>query len=316
MRQFTVEAFRMRTVAALLFMVSLGSASAQQDPMYSMYMWNMMAIQPGYAGSADVLNATLLSRVQWSAINGAPVTHSLSAHSPVNARSLGLGGSLVNDRIGRTYTTSAYADIAYRFRVTAETRLALGLKAGLDYAHIANTQVENTDPNDPTFQADLAGRVHPNFGFGAYLWSKKGYVGLSVPRLLRNYLGRYNDDGITTRFMQEATHAFLTAGYVFPMGTVKFKPSIMVRATEGAPITTDLSAVFFFQDKFMLGAAFRQGDCATGILAVQATDQFRVGYAYDLGISRLNRYANGAHEVMLSYNPVFTRERIRSPRYF
>lgn len=306
----------MRILSAIVVASLALTATAQQDPMYSMYMWNMMAIQPAYAGSADVLNATALSRIQWAAIEGAPTTQSLSLHSPLNARTIGLGGNLAHDRIGRTYTTSAFADIAYRMRVNGNTRLALGLNAGINHAYVANSKVENTDPNDPTFQADISGRICPNFGFGAYLWSKKGYVGLSVPKLLLNYLGRYSQDGMSSQFIQEATHIFLTAGYVFPMGTVKFKPSIMIKASEGAPLSGDVSATVFLQDKFILGAAYRYGDSFTGILALQATNQIRVGYAYDMGISLLNRRANGAHEVMISYAPVFTRDKIRSPRYF
>ncbi len=306
----------MRTVVALLFAAMMGNVCAQQDPMYSMYMWNMLAIQPGYAGSADVLNATALSRIQWSAINGAPVTHSLSVHSPVNERTLGIGGNLVHDRIGRSTTTSAFADIAYRMVVTKKYRLALGLQAGVNLASIANTKVENTDPSDPTFQADISGRVCPNFGFGAYLWSSNSYLGISVPKLFKNYLGRFSNEGINERFFQEATHVFITAGYVLPLGTVKFKPSIMLRATEGAPLSADISANFFLYDKIVLGAAYRNGDSVTGILAVQATEQVRVGYAYDMGLSAVTRRANGAHELMISYNPVYNRERVRSPRYF
>jgi len=299
--------------ASLLLAIGL---HAQQDPMYSMYMWNMMTMNPGYAGSNDVLNVTALSRVQWAAISGAPVTHSLSAHAPVNRRSLGLGGSVVHDRIGRTNTTSAFADIAYRFRLTPKTRLSLGLKAGLNHANIANTQVENTDPNDPTFMADISGRVSPNFGFGAYLWSKRGYVGVSVPKLLRNYLGRTSNDGIVTTFQQEATHLFLTGGYVFPMGTVKFRPSMMVRASEGAPLSADLGANFFFHDRFSLGASYRHGTSITGIFSLQLNDQFRAGYAYDASLNAATQQGRGAHEIMISYDPVFTRDRVRSPRYF
>jgi type IX secretion system PorP/SprF family membrane protein len=306
----------LRTALLVITIATAALSRAQQDPMYSMYMWNMLSVQPGYAGSADVLNATALSRVQWAAINGAPVTHSLSAHAPINMRSLGAGGSLVHDRIGRTYTTSAFVDIAYRMRITRKTRLALGLKGGINHATIANTQVENTDPNDPTFMADMSGKVHPNFGFGAYLWSRKGYLGISVPKLLRNYLGIMEDDGVSSRFSQEEPHAFLTGGYVFPIGSVMFKPAFMVKAVSGAPLSMDLSANFLFMEKMWLGAAYRHGDSVTGICSFQVTDQFRAGYAYDLGTSMLNRHANGAHEIMISYDPVFNRERVRSPRYF
>ena len=291
-------------------------AQAQQDPMYSMYMWNMMPISPGYAGSSDVLNVTAISRIQWAAIQGAPPTHSLSGHAPINRQTLGAGASLTYDQIGRSTTTSFFGDVAYRMRFRNKTRLALGLSAGFNHAQIANTQVENTNPNDPTFLNDQSGKILPNFGFGAFLWSKKGYVGLSVPKLLRNYMGKINTDGVVTQLSKEATHGFLTAGYVFPLGTVIFKPATMIRMTEGAPLSVDVSANFLFMEKMWVGAAYRNGDSVTGIFSFQITDQFRAGYAYDFGISKLNRRANGAHEIMLSYDPVFSRERVRSPRYF
>ena len=291
-------------------------AQAQQDPMYSMYMWNMLPISPGYAGSSDVLNVTAISRIQWAAIQGAPTTHALSGHAPINRRSLGAGASLTYDQIGRSTTTSFFGDIAYRMRVTNKTRLALGLSAGFNHAQIANTQVENTNPNDPTFQNDQSGKILPNFGFGALLWSKKGYVSLSVPKLLQNYMGKTNIDGMVTRLSKEATYAFFTAGYVFPLGTVVFKPATMIRMTEGAPISIDVSANFHFMEKMWVGAAYRNGTSVTGIFSFQITDQFRAGYAYDFGINRMNSRTNGAHEIMLSYDPVFTRDRVRSPRYF
>lgn len=307
--------FPMRYLLILLILWLQAPLRAQQDPMYSMYMWNMMAIDPAYAGSADVLNVTALTRLQWLGIQGAPVTHSLSAHAPVNRQSLGAGLSVVSDRLGRTNTTSVFGDLAYRIRVTKKTRLAFGLKMGINHAQIANTAVENTDPNDPTFAADLSGKVVPNFGFGMFLWSKKGYVGISMPKILRNYLST-TVEGRTVGYAHESPHGFFTAGYVFPMGTVKFKPAVMVKASEGAPLSTDLSATFFIMDRFCLGAAWRNGDSVTGITSVHVNDQWRIGYAYDLGTSALASRSGGSHEIMLSYDPIFTRQRVRSPRYF
>ena len=201
-------------------------------------------------------------------------------------------------------------------RITPTIRLALGLKAGINHASVANTQVENTDPNDPLYMADISGRVSPNFGFGGYVWSKRGYAGLSVPKLLRNYLGRADNDGMVTSYQQETTQMFLTAGYVLPLGTVKFRPSIMLRASEGTPPLAEVAANFFFRDRFSVGAMYRHGSSVSGIFSLQLNDQFRAGYAYDMGTNTFTRTSRGTHEIMFSYDPVFTRERVRSPRYF
>lgn len=306
-----------KRIHTLFLGLLLGLAGhAQQDPMYSMYMWNMMSIMPGYAGSSGVLNATALSRVQWAAINGAPVTHSLSAHTPVKYHGLGVGGDLVHDRIGRTYTTSLFGNVSYAIRVTRHTKLAFGLKVGLNHVSARHTQVENTDPNDPTFSADITSRARPNFGFGMYLWSRKGYVGVSAPKLMRNYLGSFTSDNVVMSFNQERAHYFLTAGYVLPVGSVKVKPSMMVRVIEGAPISVDVAGHVFIQDRFSIGTGYRHEDGIQGMFSMQLNDQLRMGYAYTVGTSLLARRSSGSHEIMLSYDPVFTRERVRSPRYF
>ncbi len=307
---------RTRLHTLVLGLLLTGAGHAQQSPMYGLYMWNMMTVMPGYAGSAGVLNATAVSRVQWAAINGAPITHALSAHAPIKFHNLGWGGSLVHDRIGRTYTTAFYTDVAYRIKVTRHTQLAFGLKVGLDHVSARHTQVEHTDPNDPTFSADVSSRVRPNFGAGLYLWSRKGYLGLSAPKLLRNHQGRSELDGVIMDMNQETPHYFVTAGYVLPVGSVKVRPSILVRATEGAPLSMDVAAHVFMMERLSLGAGYRHGDGIQGMFSVQMTDQLRMGYAYTVGTSPLARRSNGSHEIMFSYDPVFTRERVRSPRYF
>ncbi len=292
------------------------SINAQQDPMYTMYMWNMMAINPAYAGSADVLNVTALSRAQWANIPGAPVTHSISAHAPVNRQSLALGMGLVSDRIGRTGTSSAFGDVAYRTRITPKMRLSFGLKFGLNHAQVNNTQLQNIDPEDPLFLTDQSDQLVPNFGAGIYLWSTRSYLGVSVPKLRRNYLGSVENENSNTLFAQESPHLFITGGYVIECGTVKIKPAFMLRMTEGAPPSGDLSVNVLLRDRFWIGSAYRNGSNVSGIFSIQLNDQFRAGYAYDLCLDPLMIGGRSSQEIMLSYDPIFNRDRIRSPRYF
>lgn len=298
------------------FAMQMGTAMAQQDPMYSMYMWNMVAVHPAYAGSADVLNATAVSRMQWTGLAGAPLTHSLSLHAPVDRESLGAGLSVVNDRIGRTSTSSVFGDIAYRVKLTRRTRLAFGLKFGFNHAQISNSLVENTDPEDPLFAIDQSGKVLPNFGFGFYLWSQRGYFGASIPKLRRNPLLDFDTDLGNVGSMVEMPHLFVTAGYVFDLGQVKFKPAVLFRGAQGVPFNADLSANFLCFERFWIGGAYRTSGSVSGIMSLQLNDQFRAGYSYDMGISSLISRTFGSHEIMLSYDPVFNKKKMRSPRYF
>ena len=300
----------------LLFFVAI-MARAQQDPMYTMYMWNTLAVNPGYAGSADLFTVTGLARQQWVGLAGAPSTQTLTAHTPLPMESLGVGLSLVHDQVGPVNNTLASVDVAYRIRLTDRSRLAFGLKAGVDLMQLKLGGLQNVDANDPLFGADINAKAKPNFGFGLYYWNAKGYLGLSAPKLLEHE--RFETDAATTvvSAVRQRRHYFLIGGYVFDLGPdVKFRPSFLVKAVEGAPISLDLSAMFLLREKLWLGAAYRNQDAFSALIAYQISDQFKVGYAHDFTTTELRSYHSGTHELMLSYDLRFNKEKTLSPRYF
>jgi len=231
--------------------------------------------------------------------------------------SLGVGLSLVHDQVGPVNNTLASVDVAYRIRLTDRSRLAFGLKAGVDLMQLKLGGLQNVDANDPLFGADINAKAKPNFGFGLYYWNAKGYLGLSAPKLLEHE--RFETDAATTvvSAVRQRRHYFLIGGYVFDLGPdVKFRPSFLVKAVEGAPISLDLSAMFLLREKLWLGAAYRNQDAFSALIAYQISDQFKVGYAHDFTTTELRSYHSGTHELMLSYDLRFNKEKTLSPRYF
>lgn len=301
-------------LSALL--LQCAQVKAQQDPLFTTYMWNMMTVNPGYAGSADVMNATLTCRKQWVGYEGAPSTNSLIVHSPLRNRKLGLGVAIIDDRIGPSRTSGFYGDFAYRVRLNKTSRLAFGLKAGFTSMRMNMTSVSGTNAADPVFQSNISGGLHPNFGFGMYYWNKMSYLGISVPKLLDDQLLSGNENGSVTLYSQRR-HYFLVGGYVWSIArSLKFRPSFLVRAVEGAPLSADVSANFLIMEKLWTGAAYRSSKEVSAILSYQLNDQLRAGYAYDMTLSELKGQQGGSHEVMLSYDLSFTKRLLRSPRYF
>jgi type IX secretion system PorP/SprF family membrane protein len=249
-------------------------------------------------------------------MDGAPATNAFLAHSPLRLRSLGLGLSVVEDRIGPSRTGSFFADFAYRIRVTRESRLAFGLKAGGTTMRLNLSEVSGTDLNDPVYQRNLSSGFQPNFGFGLYYWSHKGYIGLSAPKLLNASVTGSDENGVVTVYDQ-AMHGFLTAGYVFQLShDLKLRPAMLLKAVMGAPASADLSANFLFREKLWAGLAYRTSNDVATILSYQLSEQLRAGYAYDLSLSPLRTRTSGSHELMVSYDLLFSKRMLRSPRYF
>lgn len=302
----------------LLLGVTLTSVkvNAQQDPQYTMYFWNLQALNPGYAGTSEVLTATGLSRHQWTGLGGAPTTQTLAMHSPLRNDKLGLGFSIVHDEVGPVTTNLIYADFAYKIKTTENAHLSLGLKAGINLFAADLGELDNVSVDDPLLVGAQSSST-PNFGFGAYYYSDKGYVGLSVPKLLENGLGESDETSGSIQTILEQRHYFLIAGYVFDLNeTLKLRPSIVTKVVNGAPLSVDLSANMFIHDRLSLGAAYRFNDSASGIIGYQITDQLRAGYSHDFTLSDLRDHHSGTHEFMLGFDLQVLRERTLSPRYF
>ncbi len=286
-------------VASALFAFT-EDANAQQDPMYTQYMDNLLVINPGFAGTKEIGNLLMVSRTQWVSFDGAPKTLSLSYHAALKEKNIGLGFSVLNDRIGPQKQTGVYFDYSHFLKISEKFRLGMGLKAGVSFYRAALTELNPIDP-DPIFSTDIYKNFLPNLGIGFYLFSDDTYFGLSVPKLIRNTIN--DDDYLTEQIQRQEIHVYLVAGQQFTLSeTMQLKTSTMLRYVQIAPITWDITAMLGFKERFWFGGMFRMGD-SYGILAqFDINEKMRIGYSYDITYSVLNTFNNGTHEIMFSYN--------------
>lgn len=315
-----------KQLLSLLAAVTLSTASyAQQDPMYTQYMFNMLGVNPAYAGSRNVLSVTGLYRNQWLGIDGAPVTQTLSVDFPVSNKRIGLGVTLVNDKIGIQKNLNAYLSYSYRLRL-GKGVLSLGLQAGANnYSANFNPVMTNSLYNggngggtqDPAFQQNFT-KTLPNVGAGLYYSTDKFFLSLSAPKILQYSLSTAVT-GISSanNIARQYRHFFLSSGFVLPLSeNVKLKPSFLLKAVEGAPLELDINANLWFGGKFGIGASYRTGDSVDGMLEFQLTPQFRLGYAYDFTLTRLGKHTTGSHEILVRYETGYGKRKVISPRYF
>lgn len=298
-------------ISFFLGIILFQDATAQQDPQYTQYMYNMNVVNPAYAGSKESLSITALYRNQWSGFEDAPVTFTFSAHSPISDK-IGLGLSAIKDELGPISETNVFADFSYTLQVGSSTKLAFGLKAGVTFHDVGLVDLALQDPGDPFFSQDI-NNTYPNAGAGAFLYGDKFYLGLSVPNLLKSV--HLDENGV--KYGSETNHFFATAGYVFQVtDNVKLKPSVMVKSAFEAPLSYDGNLNALFYEKFELGASYRLDDSFSGLVGFQVTPNIRVGYAYDSVTSEIKTVADASHEVILIFDLFFKKRTLRSPRYF
>ncbi|MDG1573176.1 type IX secretion system membrane protein PorP/SprF [Robiginitalea sp. M366] len=289
---------------------------AQQDAQYTQYMYNTVSVNPGYAGSRGNMSIAALYRAQWVGLDGAPKTQTLNLHSPVGYRGLGMGVSIVNDQIGPTSETYFDGDISYTIQVGPEQRLSFGVKGSVHLLDIRFSEL-NQDPNypDAQLQADIQNRLSPNVGAGVYYHTEHFYAGLSIPRFLET---RHFDESSLSTANEQMNFYFIT-GYVWDLNDLwKFKPTILAKATSGAPLQADLSANFMYDEKFIFGAAYRWDAAFSGMIGFNISRSFLIGLAYDREITELGSAAfnNGSFEVIMRYDFIRTVGNIKSPRFF
>ncbi len=301
----------MKTILTIICAFILQSMYSQQDSQYTQYMYNTPLVNPAYAGSRETITAFLLHRNQWVGLEGAPVTNNFSINMPVGDSNFGVGLNFVNDEIGPVSENEISADLAYFIQVSENYKLSLGLKGTANLFQLDVNKLRVFDPTDPQFQ-NMDTEFSPNVGAGLYLFSDKTYFGLSVPSFFESY--RYNDNNI--EITKEKMHFYFIAGHVFTLSeNIDFKPALLSKIVEGAPLQADVTANFLFFDKLTLGAAYRWDASVSALAGFQISDSWFIGYGYDLETTKLANYNSGSHEIFLRYE-FFNRSRVSAPRFF
>ena len=297
-------------IAFILFNCWIGVA--QQQPQYTQYMYNTISINPAYAGSRETLSVVGLHRSQWVGLEGGPTTQTLSIHTPLRNEKIGLGLSIINDELGYENLSYIYGDFSYTIQTSEKAKLAFGLKAGFT-SYSLDPEYRQSQIDDPTIRG-IEDRWSPNIGAGVYWNTNRWYLGLSAPRILTTNNNR--EEGYQAL---ERISYYFTGGYVFDLGeSTKFKPAMLLKATNGAPLSFDVTANFLFNEVFWIGGSYRINERASaigGIADFQISKQFRIGYAYEYPLSDLRPYTSGTHEVLIMFE-VFKSKRVKSPRYF
>lgn len=286
------------TVACIALFSLKGNA--QQDPMYTQYMYNMSVINPAYAiDDLGMLNVGGLYRNQWAGMDGAPETANFFAHTGLTER-LEVGLSIVHDEIGDIVKeNNLYADVAYVLPVTETSKLSFGVKAGVTFFDADLTRLQTNQPGDDAMQN--ISEAFPNFGVGAYWFGDKYYVGLSAPNIFTSK-HLENETGLA-RLGEENIHYFLTGGYVFDLNpNLKLKPAFMARAVEGAPLSVDVTANVLLYNRFEAGVAYRFDQTVSGLVNFRVTPELRIGYAYDYTTGNLGDFNDGTHEIMVLFD--------------
>jgi len=307
----------------LIGMLSLG-AFAQQDAGFSMYFFNPVYVNPGYAGSRGLFSGTAVHRSQWTDMPDAPITQSLSIHSAVPNTNVGLGLQVYNDNTGPMKNTGISLTYAYHLPVGEKAKLSFGLSGMMNFLRVDWNAINIDQDDDNAFVSNASSSWVPDASFGMYYYKKRFYAGLSVNHLLQS---RFNLSPVPDANMaKNYRQYYLTSGIVVPLGrSVDFRPSILVKYVNAAPAVGEINGSFIFNKKLFVGAGYRVNkrinmtgtdNMLIGIVELEITNFLRFGYSYDYYLNRNGTYNSGTHEFMLGFDMSGIKTKMSSPRFF
>ncbi len=310
----------MKKVIAILIIIVFvhfkneGTLFAQQDPQYSQYMFNQMAINPAYAGSKEALVATTFFRTQWTGIDGAPKTESLTLHGPLRKKKAGLALAIIADQIGPKKSIGVMGSYAYRIKL-GKGKLSFGLRAGV-YNYVYNwDDITYKDQADIYNTHTRTSILVPNADAGLYYYTTTFYSGFSATHL---YNGRIE----TTNSIKSGDNSPLSPHFFFTVSkawevsdNLVFNPTLVVKSVQNAPSSFDVNLSFLFDNKLWLGASYRYGYGMVAYAQFHVTEKFKIGYSFDFAFNKIALVGGGSHEIMLSYEFGIYKSKMFSPRY-
>lgn len=313
-------------ITSRVFVVALvlcaGALKAQFDGLFTQYMFNEVFINPAYCGSKEAMSATLLHRQQWVSFAGRPISTSFSIHGPLMENKMGVGLSILNEKIGVMNRNLMYGSYAYRLTLSNKATLAMGLMAGLETQSNRLSQLKvglESSPTDPQFLQNTPNIAAPNAGLGFYYRSEQLYAGISIPRLIDNTV-KFSSQGTsvkTTRIAASKFTYYLTGGYLFKLNEdLKLRANAMIKVLANAPMQVDLGGNFLIKDQLWAGLSYRSSSAVSVLLGMQINQQLMACYSYDYGTNKLQHYSLGSHEIVVNYLFSFSGKKVATPRYF
>jgi type IX secretion system PorP/SprF family membrane protein len=297
------------------------SANAQQEAMYTQMVYNKQHMNPAYVGYREVLNVTASHRSQWVGFKGAPNTQIISFETPLKVDELAMGAGIMHDKIGPTRETQLSVDFSYRLRLVNRATLAFGAKAsvGLYQANLVDVDLTSDyyGQEDEYFMTNPKSAILPNAGFGVYYYSKKYYISLSSPKMIRNKRDPKGYKLHDVLFGKTEPTVYFMAGYSHKINReYKLQPNIIAKGVANSPVSVGLLVNLIYMDQLYIGAYYNFKEVAGALIQWQVDKKWKIGYALDFATNEMIRTNYGSHEIMVNYSVGNKRKRIVYPRYF
>jgi type IX secretion system PorP/SprF family membrane protein len=321
-----------RILLPFIFTLCFILAKGQQTAQFSQYVFNGLYINPAYAGYKEDFNVNSFYRSQWTGLDGAPQTQSVTVDGALSDGKVGLGLMVNHDEIGAQSSLAAYGNYSYRVQLGSEenSKLAFGLGFGFIQSGIDGTKLNPTQTNDAYIPVGFESVLLPDARFGALYTSDNFFAGVSVDNILAQYIHSSAVNSLVVPVPKP--NEYLTFGALFALNDqTKFKPSVLIKNSPGSPANIDINAFILLNERLWLGGTYRstlgvgesslqngyqKSSAMVFMIEFFAKENFRVGYAFDYSLNQIGNYGYGSHELSVSFVLKRNKHSHSAPTYF
>lgn len=294
-------------ILSIVFLFVFSAAYNQQDPQFSQIIFNPMSINPGYAGSLNMIGFGAINKIQWAGFgDGAPLSTAVSINSPIAPFGFksGIGLSILNDKYGFNSDLGISFSYAARFKFkVVDGNLGIGITGGMVNNSLDPTWTYPDGTSDEVIPQAKESSINLDLGFGLYYNTDYMFFGLSATHLNESKINK------STNPARYSRQYYVTGGYILNLNQAwQFEPSVLI-TTDISSSRLSINSIIKYNKKFWGGVSYRIGEAITGMVGIELFNGIKFGYAYDYNTSRISKYNDGSHEFMLGYNFQLKKEK-------
>lgn len=281
--------------------VGLVKAQRKYFPYFNQYRFDGMVMNPAFAGSREVNSASIFYKQRLIGFEGSPSYQTISLHGPIEKINSGLGLLVLHESYALYHDYDFFANYSYRINLFAG-KLSLGLKAGATYKTLDDGGLRWPGEAQQNIQKETA--FLPNFGVGFFYYSRKFFLGGSLPLIL----SEENSESVTISLTNNPDNYnyFINSGVrLGKRDGIKFIPSLLVLYVKNSPLfyMGNLNAEFF-DETFSVGTGYSSGKALMFTTQLKVMEKIWFGFTYEntlFGEPESLQYINQTYEVMLRF---------------
>jgi type IX secretion system PorP/SprF family membrane protein len=273
-----------------------------QDPQFTQFYANPIYLNPAFSGTARCPRICINYRNQWPNISGNYVTYSASYDQHVDAINGGLGINVMQDNQARGTLNSTSVNLMYSYLLPInrlfslkfaiqggffqksldKTKLSFGDMIDARWGFIWNTNELIPQTNKQGFDA----------GAGVLGYTKNYFFGAAFHHITQPDQGLLGTSKLPLKITAHA-------GAIIPLekGNESYiSPNILFMKQQ--KFSTLNLGVYFVKGSFVGGLWYRSSDAFIILIGLQ-NDYIKVGYSYDVTVSKLSNNTAGSHELSL-----------------